>query len=171
MSETGAPLLSKVDRATRIGAAYKEDSIGMAGIACIPSTVAFTHGFSDEEFVNGLHASSFTAEVFEASEKLAKKHGEHVTQKSFLIGNTMKYVHDEIRDILVKSRATWLIYLANDKEGHIIGVLKEDHDKYLLWDSADSPKVRDVNSMDLAELLSMRHKKPNLFVSIIGFSK
>lgn len=118
-----------------------------------------------------LHARSFTAEVLEASEKLAKKYGEHVTQKSFLIESTMGHVHDEIQDTLAKSRATWLIYLASEKQGHIIGVLKEGVDKYLLWDSADSPKVRDVNSMDLAELLSMRHKQPNLSVFMLGFSK
>lgn len=59
MSETGAPLLSRIERTTRIAAAYKEDSIGMAGIACIPSTAAFTHGFTDEEFVNGLTCKEF----------------------------------------------------------------------------------------------------------------
>lgn len=171
MFETGSPLLSKVERATRIGAAYREDSIGMVGIACIPSTVAFTHGFSDEEFKNGLHANSFTAEVLEASKKLAKKYGERVTQKSFLIGNTVKRVHDEIRDVLAKSRATWLIYIGENKQGHIMGALKEDKDKYLLWDSANLPKVKDVTSLDLAEIISMRHKELNLFVYILGFSK
>lgn len=163
--------MSKIERATRIAAAYKEDSIGMAGIACIPSTVAFTHGFTAEEFVNGLHAHSFTAEVLEASKELSKKHGEHVEHKSFLIGNTTKPVHDEIRDILARSRATWLICIGENKQGHIMGVLKEDNDKYLLWDSANSPKVKDVTSLDLAETIKMRHKEPDLFVFILGFSK
>lgn len=170
MSETGSQLLSKKERALHIGAAYKIDSPGLSGIACIPTTVAFTHGYSDEEFKWGLHAHAFTLEVLAGSKELAKKYGEQVVKKSFLV-HSIDQVNGEIADILDRSRAVWVIYLEADGGGHIMGLLKEDRNKYLLWDTANLPRVNEVTSETLAEIIATRHKESNLFAYILGFSK
>ncbi len=91
--------------------------------------------------------------------------------KSFFLAHSKDQVHGEIADILDRSRAAWVIYLTADAGGHIMGLLKEGQDKFLLWDTTNSPRVNEVTSESLAELLVARHGKPDLFAYILGFSK
>jgi len=178
MSEAQIGYLSKRKITERIAAANKIESHQFID-SCVPTTVAFTHGYSDEEFVMGLHTSTSIPEIEHASKILAKKYGERVVEKSFHVpsvqhsfdhDSSVQHFFEELDETLKASRATWILYYMLEAK-HIIGVLNEGENKYLLWDTSNSKRVTEVGAHELAGLVLTEHKDRTGKIYIFGFSK
>jgi len=160
--------LPRLERARRIAAVSKVESSGLDNI-CVPTTVAFTHGYSDQEFKMGAHPSPVIESVRKASKWVASKAGETVTEKQFspLHINSSR---PTIQKILNRSRASWLVYLT-EKNGHMIGMLKQGDNNFLLYDGSLDSKFLDTDADTIIDMVASSHKQESVPISIFSFRK
>ncbi len=160
--------LSRKEKAKRIGSVSAFEST-FTPDSCVPHTVAFTHGYSSEEYSLGLTPKAFVADVDSASNIVAVKHSEILTKRSFDVVDPSS-VLKEINPIISNSRATWLTYFKG-RVGHMLGVLREDDDKYLIYDDNNNERYEQMNSIQLVERIALEHTDKSRKSYIFGFQK
>jgi len=163
-------LLSKREFAKRVAAVEKVISERTGtNDNCVPIAVAYTHGYSDDEFKMGLVPKAMLDAVDVASKELASKHGEEVVDKIFKVesADQVKRLIDELPK---ETRAAWFVYLG--ERGHIFGALKTDGNKFVTYKATPENPGKDVlNSSELAEIMVNNHTETSLKARIFGFKK
>ncbi|MBU1070882.1 hypothetical protein KKG65_00535, partial [Patescibacteria group bacterium] len=158
------------DVARRVGAASQTEScfINMTH-GCVPITTAFTHGYSDVEFKNGLNSSPSVKEVKQGAKFVAEKHGQEVIP--YKINQFDREVlTEQLKRALKTSDSCWVVHFTDKGEkllnGHMMGIIPIASNEYARWNTAVSNRIARLNINQLVdEVIRARHNKiPDVYL-------
>lgn len=163
--------MEKRELVARVASASKAESVTIQhGSNCVPVAVGFTHGYSDSEFVEGLHPKTWIDGVKRGAHFVSKKHDEDLVVLEIPAGSIEKMSPD-IKSQLEKNRASWVVFMGKN-EGHMFGALNGGEGKQILWKPTEEiTGIEEVGTDKVVEIVKDKHKQKDKSAWVFSFSK
>ena len=171
MSERVYP--SRNEIAKRIGAASQiESQLGDTKYGCVPMTIAFTHGYTEQNPAHGLTQQPKILQIIEGARYIANTYGQELEQNRYDLRRIT--IDEELSNTLAESDSAWVGYATGesraDLSSHLIGIIPTALGEYIRLDVSRSPSIAKVDIKQLLREISESHSTSLPFVYIFGFS-
>lgn len=134
-------------------------------------SVAFTHGYTEEAFANGLTHSPDITKVKKGARFISEHFGQELEYLMLPI-NDPSIIQEALSNVLAASDSCWVAYYTGKNAdkiiGHMIGIIPTAPGEYTRWDSYSDQKIAKVNIDQLMQ--GLIDSKLNLYVHVFGFS-